>query len=255
MAAFFIYRSYIYDVVIISTGSKSLDNLIGGGIMTGLITDIFGDTKYARNAIAFSISINFAKLSNDSLVVFIDSQGSFRPEIAINQLRSARDSVEILRKIVTLRIFSSRFLRSAIKNSMLLRPRLIVIDNFVSLFSSEHSPIAKHLSIMYHLRELARIAINTDVAILLTNPAVSRKAKNYRTDDQNLEQVVSPSRYPSHEEEVFGRSLSIYTDIVMKLERIKINDSLYRAQLIKPTSDRLSHLRLTEDFPSEYEQK
>jgi RecA/RadA recombinase len=92
-------------VVIISTGSKSIDNLIGGGVMTGLITDIFGDTKYARNAIAYSTSINFARLANDSLVVFIDSQGIFRPEIVMNQLISARYSVEILKMIMTHRIF------------------------------------------------------------------------------------------------------------------------------------------------------
>jgi RecA/RadA recombinase len=242
-------------VVIISTGSKSIDNLTGGGVMTGLITDIFGDTKYARNAIAYSASINFARLANDSLVVFIDSQGSFRPEIVMNQLLSARDSVEILKRIRTLRIFSSRFLRSAIKNSMLLRPRLIVIDNFVSLFSSEHSPIAKHLSIMYHLRELARIAIDTDVAILITNPSVSRKVKGYHTDDQNPEQVALQSTYPSHEEEVFGRSLSIYTDIVVKLERVNTDNSTFCAQLIKPANDALSYLRITQDFLFESEQK
>ncbi len=223
--------------------------------MTGLITDIFGDTKYVRNTIAFSTSINFARLSNDSLVVFIDSQGSFRPEIVMNQLLSARDSVEILKRIRTLRIFSSRFLRSAIKNSMLLRPRLIVIDNFVSLFSSEHSPIAKHLSIMYHLRELARIAINTDVAILITNPSVSPKAKNYHTDDQNPEQVALQSRCPSHEEEVFGRSLSIYTDIVVKLERVNTDNSTFCAQLIKPANGALSYVRITQDFLYESEQK
>lgn len=241
-------------MVIISTGSKSIDNLIGGGVKTGLITDIFGDTKYARNAIAFSTSINFARLSNDSLVVFIDSQGSFRPEIVMNQLLSARDSVEILKRIMNLRIFSTRFLRSAIKNSMLLRPRLIVIDNFVSLFSSEHS-IAKHVSLMYHLRELARIAINTDVAILITNPSVSRKAKNYHTDDQNPEIVALQSRYLSHEDEVFGRSLSIYTDIVVKLDRVNTDNSTFCAQLIKPAKDALSYLRITQDFLFDSEQK
>jgi RecA/RadA recombinase len=243
------------DVVIISTGSKSIDNLIGGGVMTGLITDIFGDTKFARNAIAFSTSINFARLSNDSPAVFIDSQGNFRPEIVMNQLLSARDSVEILKRIRTLRIFSSRFLRTAIENSMILRPRLIVIDNFVLLFSDEHSPIAKHLSIMYHLRQLARIAINTDVAILITNPSVSHKVKNYHTDDQNQEQVAVQSRYLSHEEEVFGRSLSMYTDIVVKLDIVNADNSTFCAQLIKPANDALSYLRITQDFLFESEQK
>jgi Rad51 len=220
--------------------------------MAGIITDIFGDTKYARIAIAYSTSINFARLANDSLVVFIDSQGSFRPEIVMNQLLSARDSVEILKRIRTLRIFSSRFLRTAIENSMLLRPRLIVIDNFVLLFSGEHSPIAKHLSIMYHLRQLARIAINTDIAILITNPSVSHKVKNYHTGDQNQEQV---SRYLSHEEEVFGRSLSMYTDIVVKLDIVNADNSTFCARLVKPANDALSYLRITQDFLFESEQK
>ena len=138
---------------------------------------------------------------------------------------------------------------------MLLRPRLIVIDNFVSLFSSEHSPIAKHVSLMYHLRELARIAINTDVAILITNPSVSRKAKNYHTDDQNPEIVALQSRYLSHEDEVFGRSLSIYTDIVVKLDRVNTDNSTFCAQLIKPANDALSYLRITQDFLFDSQQK
>ncbi len=239
----------------ISTGSKSIDNLIGGGIMTGLITDIFGDTKYARNAIAFSTCINVARLLNDSMVVFIDTQGNFRPEMVMNQLLSASDSENILKRIRTVRIFSSRFLRSVIKNSMILKPRLIVIDNFVSLFSSEYSTIAKHLSIMYHLRELARIAINTDVAIVITNPSVSRKAKNYHSDDQNLEEVAYQNRHSSQEEEVFGRSLSIYTDIVVKLEGVDIENSTFSAQLIKPANDALSYVRIAEGFLYESEQK
>jgi RecA/RadA recombinase len=238
----------------ISTGSKSIDNLIGGGIMTGLITDIFGDTKYARNAIAFSTSINVARLLNDSMVVFIDTQGNFRPEMVMNQLLSASDSENILKRIRTVRIFSSRFLRSVIKNSMILKPRLIVIDNFVSLFSSEYSTIAKHLSIMYHLRELARIAINTDVAIVITNPSVSRRAKNYHSDDQNLEDVAYQNSHSSQEEEVFGRSLSIYTDIVVKLERVDIENSTFSAQLIKPANDALSYVRIAEGFLYESEQ-
>jgi RecA/RadA recombinase len=86
-------------VVIISTGSKSIDNLTGGGVMTGLITDIFGDNKYARNALAYSASINFARLANDSLVVFFVSPGSFRPEKLINKIINSRDSLKILKML------------------------------------------------------------------------------------------------------------------------------------------------------------
>ncbi len=211
--------------------------------MTGLITDIFGDTKYARNALSFSTMMNVARLLNESIVVFVDTQGTFRPELVFSHLLKTDDSEKILKRIRTVRIFSSRFLRSVIKNSMVLRPRLIVIDNFISLFSSEYSRTAQHLSIMYHLRELARIAINNDVAIIITNPSVSLKAKNSYSDEEGTEGAYQHSHY-SRKEEMFGRSVSIYTDIVVQLQRVGMDDSTFSAQLIKPANGAFSYVRI-----------
>lgn len=41
--------------MIISTGSLSLDRLLGGGIRTGLLTDIYGPSGTGKSQLCFSL--------------------------------------------------------------------------------------------------------------------------------------------------------------------------------------------------------
>jgi DNA repair protein RadA len=77
----------------LTTGSKAFDQLMGGGIETGAITEMFGEFGSGKTQIAFQLCIN-AQLPTEKgglngHVVFIDTENTFRRS-ALSSLRSRR---------------------------------------------------------------------------------------------------------------------------------------------------------------------
>jgi DNA repair protein RadA len=63
-----------YERERISTGSKSLDNLLGGGIETGALTHFYGDPVTGKTQLCYTLS---ALLPLSYEVVYIDRKTSF----------------------------------------------------------------------------------------------------------------------------------------------------------------------------------
>src|SRR3989338_7078037 len=77
----------------ITTGSLELDNLMGGGIETQAITEIFGKFGSGKSQIGFQLCVN-AQLPKSQgglggSVAFIDTESTFRPE-RISQMIEAK---------------------------------------------------------------------------------------------------------------------------------------------------------------------
>ncbi|KAK7205137.1 Rad51-domain-containing protein [Myxozyma melibiosi] len=71
-------------VVSISTGSKALDAVLGGGIKTMSITEVFGEYRCGKTQLAHTFCVT-AQLPKDmggaeGKVAYIDTEGTFRPE-------------------------------------------------------------------------------------------------------------------------------------------------------------------------------
>ncbi len=68
---------------ILPTGCNSIDNLLGGGIHYGMVTDIYGESGTGKSQLCFTIcarSAEYFEHSQQARVVFIDTGGTFRPE-------------------------------------------------------------------------------------------------------------------------------------------------------------------------------
>ena len=68
----------------ITTGSKNLDDLFGGGLETGALTELFGEYRTGKTQIAHQLCVN-VQLEEDGGgleggALYIDSEGTFRPE-------------------------------------------------------------------------------------------------------------------------------------------------------------------------------
>ena len=60
-------------MMIVSTGSKSLDSLLGGGIHSGLVTDFFGKSGTGKSQLCFSLCVNCAcAIIPGETIIFID---------------------------------------------------------------------------------------------------------------------------------------------------------------------------------------
>lgn len=226
--------------MIISTGSLSLDRLLGGGIRTGLVTDIYGPSGTGKSQLCFSLCVNSAKyLKQKEMIVFIDTVGTFRPERVSEIARQERNN-EILDKIIFIRAFSTNDQIKSLKKIYDIKPLLIIIDSATSLFSTEYGGASRHLVLMNHLHELSFAAINLDCAVVITNMVRNIPVVRTITDqgDNKVNKVIkTPTTTTSNsyqQREFMGTSVSIYSHIKLRLQIVNSEKSIVEASLMQP---------------------
>jgi RecA/RadA recombinase len=212
----------------ISTGSNAIDALLGGGIPTGMITDVYGESGSGKSQLCFTLCANCAKDAAAS-TLFIDTAGTFRPE----RIMEISGSQSALEKITYVRAFTTIDQMNAAKKILEVRPTLVIVDSLTSLFSTEYSGPERHRALMKYLHELALLAISSGCAIVVTN--MVRTAPPITLIDQagrNIAQAVVPWQ----QREYLGSSVSIYSHIRMKLEIVDSAKSSFQAVLVQPAS-------------------
>lgn len=226
--------------MIISTGSLSLDRLLGGGIRTGLVTDIYGPSGTGKSQLCFSLCVNSAKyLKQKEMIMFVDTVGTFRPE-RVSEIARQETNNEILDKIIFIRAFSTNDQIKSLRKIYDIKPLLIIIDSATSLFSTEYRGASRHLVLMNHLHELSFAAINFDCAVVITN--MVRNVPVVRTisdlSDNNVNKVIKTTTTTSNsyqQREFMGTSVSIYSHIKLRLEIVNSEKSIVRASLMQPS--------------------
>jgi RecA/RadA recombinase len=209
----------------ISTGSKAVDALLGGGIHPGMITDIYGESGSGKSQLCFTLCANCAKETASAL--FIDTAGTFRPE----RIMDISGSQLALEKITFIRAFTTIDLTNATKKILEVRPKLVVVDSLTSLFSTVYSGPVRHRALMKYLHELALLAINSRCAVVVTN--MVRTAPPITVIDQagrNFGHAIVPWQ----QREYLGSSVSIYSHMKMKLEIVDSTKSSFQAVLMQP---------------------
>lgn len=228
--------------MIISTGSLSLDRLLGGGIRTGLLTDVYGPSGTGKSQLCFSLCVNSAKyLKQKEMIMFIDTVGTFRPE-RVSEIARQETNNEILDKIIFIRAFSTNDQIKSLRKIYDIKPLLIIIDSATSLFSTEYRGASRHLVLMNHLHELSFAAINLDCAVVITN--MVRNVPVVRTisdqGDNNVNKVIKTTTTTTtsnsyQQREFMGTSVSIYSHIKLRLEIVNSEKSIVRASLMQPS--------------------
>jgi hypothetical protein len=220
---------------IIHTGSMSIDRLLGGGIRTGMVTDIFGQSGTGKSQLCFMLCANYAKYSTqEDTILFIDTAGTFRPE-RISEIAGTEKRNNMLNKIIFVRALSTTDQVNAIERIPDINARLVIIDTATSLFSDEFKGVTRHLVLMKHLHRLSLAAINFDCAIVITNMIRSVPIRTTIIDEDGHNLTTIKTIINSFQQREFMESsLSIYTHMKLKLEVISLEKSLFRASLIQP---------------------
>ncbi|EKQ52545.1 MAG: DNA repair and recombination protein RadA [Methanobacterium sp. Maddingley MBC34] len=176
------------DVGHIITGSTGLDELIGGGIETQAITEVFGEFGSGKSQISHEIAVTVqlppekGGLCGDC--VFIDTENTFRPE-RIKQIAEGftLDVEEVLGKIHIARAFnSSHQILMADKVNELIQSgvniRLVIVDSLTAHFRAEYvgreSLATRQQKLNQHLHTLQNIANTYNVAVFVTNQVQAR---------------------------------------------------------------------------------
>ena len=155
----------------ISTGLKKLDQYLGGGIKSGIITDIFGATGTGKTQLALQISLN--SLLHGGQVLFQDTTGQFRPERMFDLIQTYNFEPNLLENIKVGRITNTseqiQYLSKIRENEF----SLVIIDNVTDLFSfefaKEEQTLEKNTTFIQYMHELSSITIEKKLPIVVTN--------------------------------------------------------------------------------------
>lgn len=78
------YHQKRTEIIQLTTGSRELDKLLGGGLETGSITEIFGEFRTGKTQICHTLAVTCQLPVNmsggEGKCLYIDTEGTFRPE-------------------------------------------------------------------------------------------------------------------------------------------------------------------------------
>jgi RecA/RadA recombinase len=226
---------------IITTGSSSIDDILGGGIRTGVITNILSDSREARSSFCYSLCVNAARLYTDSSVIFGDTQGFFRPEKILSYIKEKQESDSILHQIRRMRILSTNVQMVLVNYALHLHPILVIIDNFSYLFLNEKKKsLSIQIRLRKHLHDLAINAIHNDIAIVITNSIYSKRENKESVEDIFEKKILSFN-------ELLNKTISNLTHVGLELKSVKVDESKYSARLLKPLASTKSYFTVRPD--------
>jgi DNA repair protein RadA len=176
------------------TSSDSFKKLLGGGLPTCAITDVYGAAATGKTQFAFQnaliASLQYAGTDEtEPAVIFVDCAGSFRPEriAEMAESRGVTTPHKVLDRISSIYVRSvadQKHANERILNSDLFpRSKLLIVDDITTNFAVEYpgesedredTYIARYLELSTYVRNLAYIALARKMAVLLTNSVRSR---------------------------------------------------------------------------------
>ncbi len=174
----------------ITTGSQRLDELFGGGIETGAVTELYGEFRTGKTQIAHQLCVT-AQLDRskgglrdgdiEPKVVYIDTEGTFRPERIIAMAERWKDDIDldtVLENILHGRAHNSDHQMVLVEKMMkeyipTENVRLLIVDSLISHFRAEYvgrgTLAARQQKLNQHIHTILRAAEMANLAVIVTN--------------------------------------------------------------------------------------
>lgn len=172
----------------ITTGSNNLDDLLGGGIEPGALTELFGEYRTGKTQLAHQLCVN-VQLSEENGgleggALYIDTEGTFRPERIIQMAgQKDLDYNKVLRRITVGRAYNSDHQIILVKDSPNIidekNIKLIIVDSLIGHFRSEYigrgTLATRQQTLNTHIHDLIRLVETYDeLAVIYTNQVQSK---------------------------------------------------------------------------------
>jgi len=172
----------------LTTNSKALDQMMGGGIEQGVLTEFFGDFGSGKTQIAEECAVTVQLLLDrgglNGKCIYVDAEGSFRPE-RIKQMAVALglDPNKVLENIFVARAYNIDFqlaFNSKIREMIDVQHepiKLVVIDSLTTHFRSEYTGRGtladRQQTLNKYLHELIIYAEQYGLVIIGTNQVMA----------------------------------------------------------------------------------
>jgi DNA repair protein RadA len=174
------------NVTRLTTNSKALDALLGGGIESQAILELIGEYGVGKTQICLTVCVTVQlpheRGGLDGGVLYIDTEGTFRPERIIQIAQEMGVEHENLLKNITIgRAFNSDhqilMVEKAEKMTSDKDLKLIIVDSLISHFRAEYigreSLTERQQKLNKHLHRLLRIAEIYNIPAIVTNQVVA----------------------------------------------------------------------------------
>jgi len=173
----------------ITTGSKALNELLGGGVETQSITEVYGPFGSGKSQLGFQLSLNVQlpeeKGGLNGNCMFIDTEATFRPDRVSQMAKSlGLDPIQALKNIFVARAYDSDheifLIEKAGETIAEKKIRLLIIDSLTSHFRADYvgrgelAPRQQKLNRLLH--NLQRLADSQNIAVFVTNQVLANPA-------------------------------------------------------------------------------
>lgn len=171
----------------LTTSSKQLDDLLGGGLETQAITEFFGAFGSGKTQLVHQLAVNVGFPEEEGGFsghsVIIDTENTFRPERIAQIAKGADlDPQEVLKTIHVARAYNSShqilLAEKAIEMAQEFPIKLIMVDSLTSHFRSEflgRGALAERQQLLNkHMRTLLKAADIHNVAVMVTNQVMAK---------------------------------------------------------------------------------
>lgn len=170
------------QILKLHTGSKALDELIGGGVESQSIMEFFGEFGSSKTQLCFQLAVNATlpedKGGLDSDVIIIDSENTFRPERIIQMATFLGADPEVtLSRIHVARAYNSQHQVLLVEKAAELakdkKVKLLIVDSLTSHFRAEYigrGALAERQQVLNrHMHDLLAFATVNNAVIVVTN--------------------------------------------------------------------------------------
>ncbi|KAI9462386.1 Rad51-domain-containing protein [Lactarius psammicola] len=159
------------ELVHITTGSKNLDTLLGGGMETGSITELFGEFRTGKSQLCHTLAVT-CQLPVDmgggeGKCLYIDTEGTFRPVrlLAVAE-RYGLNGEEVLDNVAYARAYNADH-----QYQLLTAASALMSESSDYIGRGELAARQAHLS--KFLRTLQRLADEFGIAVVFSNQVMS----------------------------------------------------------------------------------
>ena len=171
----------------LSTGSKQLDELLGGGLETQTITEYYGEYGVGKSILCHQLAVNVQLPEErgglNGAALYIDTENTFRPEWIVRMANAlGLDPTQTAKNIIYSEAFNSDHqilvLEKADKIIQENKVKLIIVDSLTAHFRSEYLGremlAERQQKLNSHLHRLVRLSRAFNACAVVTNQVMSR---------------------------------------------------------------------------------
>ena len=176
----------------ITTGSRELDSLLGGGVETQAITEFFGEFGSGKTQLCHQLAVNVQlpeeKGGLNGCAIVIDTENTFRPERIIQMAQAKNlDPNEVLKNIYVAQAYNSSHQMLLVDNAKELaeklkkegkQVRLLIVDSLTSHFRAEYvgrgTLADRQQKLNRHMHDLMKFGELFNAAVVVTNQVMAR---------------------------------------------------------------------------------